>query len=225
MRVCFSREAAATGDVTAVSLPTYCFHGHPTLSATPGPQLNPCPVIPGCGGVSVPRKTAASGRACRRGARGKPATACLGTGGASPLRPPGLSPALFPLPQQRGPARGGRRAGPRAPPSRGRWRPAGAAAAPPAAGGTPSGREPAGRGRPESSPRRRGTPALREPCAAPASPPGGAFLRQVRWRRRAAGWRWRPGPRVGGGRRAALAGPGKLCAVRGRAAPGAGGGS
>lgn len=102
VRVCFSREAAATGDVTAVSVPTYCFHGHPTPSATPGPQLHPCPVIPGCGGVSVPRKTAASGRACRRGARGKPAAACR-CRRCLPAPPPRPLPRAVPAPGAAGP--------------------------------------------------------------------------------------------------------------------------
>lgn len=101
------------------------------------------------------------------------------------------------------------------------------AAAPPAAGGAPSGREPAGRGRPESSPRRRRTPARREPCPTYASPPGGASLRQVRWRRRAAGWR-RPGSARLGGQRGRASGAGggrgKLRAGRGTAVQGGGGG-
>lgn len=52
----FPRAAAATGDVTVVSIATYCFSGHPTPSALPGARrLHPCPVILDCGGVAVPR--------------------------------------------------------------------------------------------------------------------------------------------------------------------------
>lgn len=75
-----------------------------------------------------------------------------------PLPPPA---PLLPRPGRAGGA-GRRRGGAWRSSPRGRWRPGGAAAAPPAAGGTPSGREPAGRGRPESSARRRGT----QPAAA-----------------------------------------------------------
>lgn len=190
------------GDVTAMSIPTYCFPGHPTPSALPGARRPPpCRAAPGRGG-------AASLCSCgRAGGRGEaPATCFSAAAAAAGLRDPGRA-----LPGGRGPAPLPRSV----PPS-----PRKMAAGRRSGAGSPSGRTDAQRPGADGprpawallvAPGDARPLSLREPCPArSAGPPCGRWGGGGGGGRRGGAGPARSGSEGGGAERAALAGPGEV---------------